>query len=800
MTSMALPLSLSLEFALVRRLTGSGAANAVYLVRSFADGREYALKLLDRSLLSDRSVLEDLRRRAEGPGNRLHVPGRAGATEDGQLFTITDYLPSGSLLDRLMASGSLPEASAQALVRDMAAALLQLHAEDGGRRIVHGDIKPSNILAVESHTETPGEEFRLSDFDSAISLAGAAAGAPATPTIAYAAPEILRGNSAAPEMDYWALGMVLLTALLGSHRFAGLADDTVRSLLVDDEWEPDNELLEPIRDERCRALVAGLLVRAPASRWGQVELALWLDGDPQIVVRGLRRLGENAAATPYVAGAEAVYTVGNLAEALLRSWNTEALTDEGLLDWLSGLSVMAADRMRQARAMDPDEGLLHFCGLYHPGDRMPPVWRGEPVSRTRTAMLARRAYSGDADAARWLGDFFGEGRERHFPARSGYGDVALLVRSVHETANEYREAWRTVAEAGGPGFEPDGDDPWVHAALICCVTLRPEEREAFVEELFDPLLIMRRQSWFFVFGTDPDHIRPSQLFVLRSLHESSLLDVVDIEQLHDLPDVDLDVLREGVVLPATQRRLLRSLAVRAGGRIQELSVGAVHDADRESNALDPIASPPDETGRMDEAGLDPRLEMRIVRLSVRPGLPQETGGPFHLAMVSWAGAGPGTRLSVSDSRMFFPLPRLSLRIPREGRLLLVLHGSASIRLVRPRLLLRGGRRRAIRIVLRRTHPLTLRRVSGGPRQVREAILRPRQRLLQDNRPVRRPRQALQRPRDIPLRMSARLPVPRFRLLRRVLIRPPRIAVTARQRHYAHLYLAGLKRDQNIEWA
>lgn len=749
---------------MVQPLADTGSANTVLLVESLRTGQRHVLKLLPRSALADERFVRELHARNEG--GRLQPPHRTGRSEDGRFLALTEYLPGGSLQSCLTESNGLPEAAIRPLVRDLAAACRALHGERDGRRIVHGDIKPSNVLVVRRGEAEADWAFRLADFDSSALLEDGRYRGPVAQgrTPGYAAPEALRGDAgpaSAPAMDYWSVGMVLLRVLMPEHPFRGLTDTRVRALLVSDEWRPDAGYLTPIRDEALRALVAGLLRRVPAERWGEDEVRRWLAGRaPGIVARGLRLLGENAADVPFDVDGGNVHTAGGLAAVLLRTWNTEALRSDALVHWLRGFSPTAADQIEHARTMDPDVGLLGFCALWHPGERMPPTWRGEAISAPRLAGLAARALAGDHPAREWLLDFFRQSRYAHFVSLPGYEDVAALVESVRRTRREYHEAWSDVADARGPGEAPDEDESWVEAVRIACSPIGAEDRAAILSELFDPLLVMRRAEWFFVFGTDPDRINPSQLFVLRSLRESSLLAATNVDHLDDLRGLDTEALRAGLVLPSTQRRLSEALAVRPGARVVNLAPGDTHEPERISRpgrrraSAEGVVSPP-ATAR--PAGEGPRIEMRVVRVALRLRYPAtalthlpagEDEDEVCLAMVSWSGAGPNARLVLSDPGPFPFATRLKVPVPAEGSLQLVLARSVRVYLAGPGIGWRERRRRSIRVLTGRRHPRPI-----GPLVADLRPLRPPLRSSRDEvrsaRPARRlravPRRWLPRP-------------------------------------------------------
>jgi serine/threonine protein kinase len=101
---------------------------------------------------------------------------------------------------------------AVAIVRECLGALSALH-RDG---IVHGDIKPSNIMLKRAGSA------KIVDIGSAFDLNDAPIERSCTP--AYAAPEVLEGDEATPRSDLASLGYVLIEMLSGRPPFAGLVN------------------------------------------------------------------------------------------------------------------------------------------------------------------------------------------------------------------------------------------------------------------------------------------------------------------------------------------------------------------------------------------------------------------------------------------------------------------------------------------------------------------------------------------------------------------------------------------------
>ncbi|MEX2186014.1 MAG: serine/threonine-protein kinase [Pirellulales bacterium] len=101
---------------------------------------------------------------------------------------------------------------AVAVMRDCLAALIALHREG----IVHGDIKPSNIMVKRTGTA------KLIDIGSAFELGDPPERRTCTP--AYAAPEVLERGQYTAQSDLASLGYVLVEMLSGQPLFSGLGE------------------------------------------------------------------------------------------------------------------------------------------------------------------------------------------------------------------------------------------------------------------------------------------------------------------------------------------------------------------------------------------------------------------------------------------------------------------------------------------------------------------------------------------------------------------------------------------------
>ena len=211
---------------------GRGAAGVVYRARS-ADGRPVAIKTFHPALAADDAFRARLARevRLARELDESHLVRVLETGEEaGTPYLVLEYLPGGSLADRLV-GGPLALDDALAVVASVAAGLDALHR--GG--IVHRDVKPSNVLFRDDGSAA------LTDFGLARSAADTVVTRPGQllGTLDYLAPELLRGGEASPASDVYALGCVAYECLAGRPPFADRSLFGVgRAHLEDDPPEP----------------------------------------------------------------------------------------------------------------------------------------------------------------------------------------------------------------------------------------------------------------------------------------------------------------------------------------------------------------------------------------------------------------------------------------------------------------------------------------------------------------------------------------------------------------------------------
>jgi serine/threonine-protein kinase len=184
---------------------GGGETAEVWAATDLELDRSVAVKLLARE--ADRTRFE---REARAVAALAHpnISTLYDYGEDGDRpFMALQYLPGGSLEDRLADGAPLPDEDTEQIARDVAAGLAHAHE----RGVVHRDLKPSNVLFDASG------HAKLADFgiarvgdESGLTSAGTVLG-----TAAYLAPERAAGEAATAASDVYAFGVILFRMLTG---------------------------------------------------------------------------------------------------------------------------------------------------------------------------------------------------------------------------------------------------------------------------------------------------------------------------------------------------------------------------------------------------------------------------------------------------------------------------------------------------------------------------------------------------------------------------------------------------------
>jgi serine/threonine protein kinase len=185
---------------------GSGGMATVWRARDTRLGRVVALKR-PHPAPSDSTVLERFAREARAAAT-VHHPNLVSVFDVGEdetgPYLVMEYVDGPSLAAATVPPDAVPRIGAQ-----LASALAALH----GAGIVHGDVKPANVLLAPVGAKLTDFGIARTGDDTALTKEGMVY---ATPQ--YAAPETLAGRGRTAAADVYALG-ALLHELVTGHRW-----------------------------------------------------------------------------------------------------------------------------------------------------------------------------------------------------------------------------------------------------------------------------------------------------------------------------------------------------------------------------------------------------------------------------------------------------------------------------------------------------------------------------------------------------------------------------------------------------
>jgi len=240
---------------------GRGGFGVVYRARQVDLNRPSALKVLHAHATS-----EDSRRRfarecrvigSLRPHPSIVTVYQTGQTDAGEPFLAMEYLPGGTLAQRM----PLPAGDARRIAIAVADALAVAHA--GG--VVHRDVKPANVLFAENGTPV------LVDFGiaSLVGDASTATGAIAM-SLGYAPPEVLDGERVDVPADVYGLGATLFAALTGRAPFSGSGESGIAIIAIRIATRPVDDLRpQGVPDALCRVIETAM-AKDPAQRYGSM--------------------------------------------------------------------------------------------------------------------------------------------------------------------------------------------------------------------------------------------------------------------------------------------------------------------------------------------------------------------------------------------------------------------------------------------------------------------------------------------------------------------------------------------------
>jgi tetratricopeptide (TPR) repeat protein len=247
------------QYQILSRL-GGGAMGVVYKARDLKLGRLVALKFLPAEWSHDDDAKQRFVREAQAASSTDHANictvHDIQSTEDGRLFIVMAHYDGQTLKQRL-AQGPLSIGEALGIATQVADGLARAHAAG----VVHRDIKPGNVILTEDAVKIV--DFGLATLAGSVQLtqAGALMG-----TVAYMAPEQLRGHAATAQSDVWAVGAMLYEMLAGHPPFQGAYAEAI-SYAIRHDTPAALRAARPDVPEEVEQLVFRALHKEPGVRF-----------------------------------------------------------------------------------------------------------------------------------------------------------------------------------------------------------------------------------------------------------------------------------------------------------------------------------------------------------------------------------------------------------------------------------------------------------------------------------------------------------------------------------------------------
>jgi class 3 adenylate cyclase/DNA-binding beta-propeller fold protein YncE len=246
----------------IEELIGRGGMGVVYRAYDLRLKRTVALKLVTPALALDERFRERFTRETELAMSLEHpnvVPIYDAGEVAGRLYLAMRLVQGTDLRQLLREESALDPGRALAICRQVANALDAAHA----RRLVHRDVKPSNVLLDEN------EHVYLADFGLTRRLEeqGPQAGdSNSIGTPAYVAPEQIEAKSVDARADVYSLGCVLFECLTGRAPYLGESQLALAWAHLEEE-PPSGSEFNPELPEAIDPVIRTALAKEPEDRY-----------------------------------------------------------------------------------------------------------------------------------------------------------------------------------------------------------------------------------------------------------------------------------------------------------------------------------------------------------------------------------------------------------------------------------------------------------------------------------------------------------------------------------------------------
>ena len=243
---------------------GAGGMGVVYRAHDRLLQRDVAIKLLGDDVVEGDRLLQEARNISALNHPNICTVYEVGEHE-GHPFIVMEFI-EGEPLSVRVERGALPASELLKIGEQIADALVHAH----GRGVIHRDLKCANVVAM------PDGRVKVLDFGIALRPSSASAetvtgiqqddsgvtGA-ISGTVAYMAPEVLRGEPADQQSEIWSVGVLLYELAAGRRPFKGGSTFALVAAIVGQDPKP----LPPAIPAPVAALIGRCLARERSDRY-----------------------------------------------------------------------------------------------------------------------------------------------------------------------------------------------------------------------------------------------------------------------------------------------------------------------------------------------------------------------------------------------------------------------------------------------------------------------------------------------------------------------------------------------------
>jgi len=283
------------SYQIVWQFASTGGEADIYLMSK--NQQYFILKLYRFGIEPKKEVVEKLKIMSrEYPQDIVKIYEIDLDNGSNRWYEIQEYIKYGSLMK--LKNQKLDSHQIRYILMEIAKILHSIHSQN----IIHRDLKPDNILIREKKPlNLVIIDFGISSvLDSEVSKRMTTKSG----TKLYFAPESFAGIIG-KEVDYWALGMILLELTIGDNIFNELDENYIAYTINTKNIPIPKEI-----DSNLSYLMKGLLTRDPDKRWGHSEIKRWLNGDKNIPLEYGASDGEYEK--PYIIDEQKFYSLRDL--------------------------------------------------------------------------------------------------------------------------------------------------------------------------------------------------------------------------------------------------------------------------------------------------------------------------------------------------------------------------------------------------------------------------------------------------------------------------------------------------------